>query len=191
VCLGDCSRAVGEAKNVLTRLGLQVTSSFFEGKDTHVTHHELTDGPAFQIVFTAENSVVSNLRVGVTGETSQATAYSLDSLIKRLGPPSNVEFWICRGEVACYGIVMYWDDLDLIVQYYSLDVDHGDERIRVCPIQDEIFHVRLWLGPDPENPPFGAIALKEAASMTAEKFSQLMTGDPLDACLDLNVEIFP
>jgi hypothetical protein len=46
------------------------------------------------------------------------------------------------------------------------------------------------LGEDPEYPPIKGVSLEKATAMTLQEFSQLMTGDPTNACFNLKEEFF-
>ena len=123
-------------------------------------------------------------------------AYSPETLIRLYGTPSSLKFFVHRnryansGSVSSYTLVMYFDTVDLISQYIDSDFESAS-IFRACPLKDKFLGVHLWLGKDPEYPPRGGFTLEEASSKTMEEFVVLMTGDPENACIDLNSEIFP
>jgi hypothetical protein len=98
-----------------------------------------------------------------------------------------VEFFVGRGEFPSYAINVYFEARDLIIQYYSYDLRKG---LQICPLISDFSIVRLWFGPNPENPPLPGVSLEEATSLTLADFANLMSGDLSKACLDLNAEVF-
>ena len=187
-----------EAKNVFHRLGLQTKSIAYEGKEFYGTEYDFDSGVSILVNLTTQDKVVENLRVDINPETQKAgvprewRAYSPETLMKRYGAPSRVEFFVGRVAVISYTMIVYFDKLDLIVEYGGYNVGVGTEKsFRVCPLVDQQDSIRIWLGANPENPPGTAISLEKATSMTLEDFSKLMTGNPNTACLDLKEQLFP
>jgi hypothetical protein len=83
---------------------------------------------------------------------------------------------------------VYFDTVDLIVQYNSYDIS---AKWQICPLTDQIDSVRIWMGTNPIYPPPDLVPLEQATPLTMEKFSELMTSDPKKACLTLKEEMFP
>jgi hypothetical protein len=87
---------------------------------------------------------------------------------------------------------MYFDDLDLIALYsgYNMIPDRPHSPL-VCPLTAPFDHVRLWMGPNPPDPPtFISVPLEKATSLTNDEFTELMLGDPQQACFYLNGDEF-
>jgi len=84
-----------------------------------------------------------------------------------------------------YHMTLYFEKVDFIVAYDFGDVAPLRSLLRVCPLTDHFESVSLWLGEDPEYPPFEMVLLEEATSMTMEEFAGLMTGDSENACFNL------
>jgi hypothetical protein len=120
------------------------------------------------------------------GSPRQWIAYSPETLIKRYGKPSHVGFAIDRGMKLTVVMIMYFDTVNLIVEYSGSDMSFN-----VCPLADLFDFVRLWMGHNPpDTPSIDTVSLEKATSLTMEEFSNLMTGDPKKACFNLEEEAF-
>lgn len=160
--------------------------------------HDLEVGPSIHIILTIEAGIVQNLRVTIIPEPQEGgsprkwLAYSPETLIKRYGQPTSVDFFADWGPNPAYGMTTYFDEVDLIAQYESEDIHGGTNSApQVCPLTNQFDVIRLWLGKHPVDPPRAGVALESATGMTMEQFSDLMTGTPDKACLNLNKEYFP
>ena len=146
------------------------------------------------VTLTIQDKVVENLRVNIHPEKQKAgvlrkwLVYSPQTLIDRYGLPSRVDFFLDRGEILSYGMVMYFDSVQLIAEYDSYELG---TQLQICPLTNQIDPVRIWMGQNPQYPPFESIPLEKATLMTMEEFSKLMTGDPNKACFELDGEMFP
>ena len=103
-----------------------------------------------------------------------------------------MQFAIDNGPNYVIGMTMYFDDYDLIADYsgYNMFPDRPHSP-RLCPLTAPFDHVRLWMGPSPQDPPsFETVALEKATSLTMDQFIQLMLGDPQKACFTLNGDMF-
>jgi hypothetical protein len=185
---------LGEANNIFIRLGLQLK---YVNTLDHKAFYEVDYGSdnSFSIRpnLAIQSDIVKYLTLYINPETQKVgvprtwSAYSPETLINRYGSPSKVNFNVDRGESPSYGMVMYFNAEDLIVEYYSYDLG---AKLQVCPPTDQMDSVRLWMGKDPENPPLEDVPLEKATSMTLKEFSKLMTSDPNTACFDLKEEMF-
>jgi len=196
---------LAEARDVFAHLGLymQQTNSR-EGKDIYEIACDLENGPSVTAILTIQKKIVENLSIMITPEKFQSDvqrewlAYSPETLIARYGTPSWVEFFVGRGPGPdAYSMEIYFDEVDLIVQYVVADFEpvYAGEKLsfRTCLLTDEIRSVRIWLGEDPEYPPkrVGIPSLEDATGLTLDEFAELMTGAPEDACIELKNEAFP
>src|SRR5258708_4265568 len=119
------------------------------------------------------------------GSPREWIAYSPETLIKRYGSPSSVRFTVrsygLSGSSPNIGInmIMYFDTSDLIVQYSGYTMNPK----WFCPLTAPFDFVRLWMGHNPpDTPSFETEPLEKASSLTMDQFSQLMTGNPSNAC---------
>jgi len=208
-CLAPCfwgitpgQTMLGEATNIITRLGLPVNSTTVDQKIYYGTNYKFESGLSIRVVLPIHLDIVKNVEISITPEKSQPgvprewLAYSPETLIARYGPPSKAGFWVTRAAgPGGFSMVMYFDEVDLIVEYDSRDFDpiYAGEKLshRVCLLTNEINHVRVWMGKNPENPPGGETPLEEAAALTLEEFAALMLGDPENACVELKDDAFP
>jgi hypothetical protein len=121
-------------------------------------------------------------------------AYSPESLIKKYGKPSDVKFSLFWGanKSTETTMTMYFKDDDLVVHYIGSNLFPAQNHSPLfCPLTALFEHARLWLGPDPPNlPTFDAVSLEQATSLTMEQFTQLMLGDPQEACFTINGDLF-
>ena len=157
------------------------------------------------VEFFTTNSLIENI-IFVPEITKQEGSprdwivYSPETLIKKFGGPSRVSLNFFRGQMASDSLtmVLYFDDLDLITEYSGYNmVPRVPHSPLFCPLTASIDSVRIWMGPNPPNPPEGTdsfsqlIPLEEVTSLTIDQFTQIMLGDPQQACFIINGDKFP
>jgi hypothetical protein len=190
---------IAEARQIFSHLGLPLQLTLEQdNKQFFAITHDLEAGPSLEIILTIESGIVQNLRVTIIpekqtrGSARQWLAYSPETLLRRYGQPTSVDFFADWGPSPAYDMTTYFDTVDLIVEYGSHNITGGtDSAPQVCPLTDQIDAVRLWLGKQPVDPPDRLVPLESATGMTMEQFSSLMTGTPDKACLNLNKQYFP
>ena len=200
-CLAPCfwgitpkQSTLGEAKNIFISLGLEINSTAFQGKDFYGVAYDFNNGLSILITLTVQDEIVTDLRVDTNPETQKIgverewLAYSPETLIKTYSSPSEVNLIMDTGPNPSYSIIMYFDTVDLIIEYHSYDLY---SNLRICPLTDQIDSVRIWMGKNPQYPPSYGIPFEEATTITMEEFSNLMTGDSDKACFTLNRNAFP
>jgi len=214
-CLAPCfwgiipgQSTASEVNSIFTHLGLPFEHTIEpDGKEFYAILHKFDSGLSLLVGLKLQDGIVKTVKVSFNPEkpedptaSREWSAYSPETLIKQYGVPSKVDF---SGGMArepadapyiTYGMKMYFDEVDLIVQYLSaydyVKIDPTTGLLRVCPLTDQFQAVWIWPGTDPEHPPSPALPLEEVTSMTLEEFSALMTGEAEDACFDLSDEIF-
>ena len=126
------------------------------------------------------------------GSPREWIAYSPETLIQKYGKPSRVEFALDWGPNFVIDMIMYFDSSDLIIDYSGYNMIPGrPQSPRVCPLTAPFDFVRLWMGPNPPNPPlFPMVPLDEATSLSIDQFTQLILGDPSEACFIINGDVF-
>lgn len=187
-----------EVTNAFTHLGLSLKyTTTLDGKDFYAVNYNLDNGIEISPVIAIQNNIVKSLDVGIN-DTSQAgsprkwSAYSPETLIKRYGPPSNVDFFLGRvAPVPTHSMDLYFEDVNLIVEYIGGSLLNDGPQLEICPLTNQVEHVHIWMGDDPQYPPSPGVQLEEATSLTIEEFSNLMMGNPYNACFNLKEEIFP
>ena len=189
---------LGEANDILTHLGLEIKSTTLDNKDFYGFKYDFDSGLSVITTLTVTKDIVRNLRVDigpekqVVGVKREWLAYSPETLINRYGRPSSVVFALDWGPRSFFDMVMYFDAVDLIVEYSGYDIIHKEKGSpRICPLTAQFEAVNLWMGKDPVYPPGGGVPLEEATGMTMEEFSKVITGDPDKACFELNGEMSP
>ena len=189
---------LGESEKVFTHLGLPIMSGYNEGKDFSGINYDLAGGLSLGVSLTIQDHVVENIRVIIIPEKPKAgkvrewLAYSPEALIKRYGMPSRVDFHADWGPGPLFGMVMYFEKVDLIVQYTGekiIPIQRGASW--VCPLTAQFDDVRLWIGKDPLYPPGRGTPLEKVTSFTIETFAKLMGGDPNQACFIFNGNAMP
>lgn len=189
-----------EAKNLFGQLGFIP----FEGKDqysgrdfyTITINNKVGELNSYVTLF-PENNIVKNIEVTpvitqtVTGIHSNWIAYSPETLIKQFGEPSRVGIDLSYGPRFWIALIMYFENTKLIVYYdgYDLVPDHPNSPL-LCPTTAPFDKVTLYMGENPPNPPLEGMPLEKATSLTIDKFTELMTGDPQKACFIVNGELF-
>ena len=162
------------------------------GRDFYSVAYEFSIGRDSYVILYTSNNLVENIEItpDITkqkdGSPREWTTYSPETLIKKYGKPSRVEFALDFQELITINMIMYYDDLKLIALYSGVD-----RTTRLCPFTYPFDHVRLWIGANPPHPPlFPTIPLEKATSLTIDQFTQLMLGDPQNACFPLNEKAF-
>ena len=152
-------------------------------------------------LFYTDKGLVENIivRPEITKQTEGSPrewiAYSQETLIKKFGKPSDVRFHLYWGPNHSTEIimVMYFNDYDLIIEYLGNNmVPDQPHSPLLCPLTARFEHVRLWMGPYPPIlPSFDAVSLEAVTSLTMDQFTQLMMGDPKQACFTIDGDMFP
>ena len=190
----------GEAKNTFAHLGLDLEETTpLEGRAFYEARYALDTGLSSGTVIGVRNDLVETLTEYITPESRipgvprEWLAYSPETLISRYGPPSRVDFALGWGPTSFFDMTMYFDGFDLIVEYAGYDIIPRQKgTATVCPLSDQFEDVRIWMGEDPVYPPPpGGVPLETATPMTMAEFSDLMTGDPAEACFQIRADVFP
>ncbi len=190
---------LSEAKNTFSGLGIELTHTSTQNNgDFYALIYDFDNGLRVSPVFTIQNDIVKNITVDIIPEKHKAgvprqwLAYSPEMLIKQYGLPSKVDFILDWGAPSpSYTITIYFNEVDLIVEYHSYDIGGKAKTPQVCPLTDSFDIVRIWFGKDPEHSQLEGVLLEKATSMTMEEFAKLMTGIPDKACVNLKGEMFP
>ncbi len=170
-----------------------------EGKDFYSTGYK-PDSGGFSVIFYTFNNFVENIEVtpnisqAKAGSPREWVAYSPETLIRRYGSPSRVEFafdLLGPGPDIAISMIMYFDASDLNPDLIVLYSGSNMNPLRLCPLTAPFDFVRLWMGYKPPDPPsFATVPLEKATSLTLDQFTQLMIGDPKKACFTLNAIAF-
>lgn len=186
-----------DARNIFSQFGLQTVIIPNRGKDYYNFHYGLDSGLLVSGILTTQNKLVENLQLKIHPEHQKAGikrewfAYSPETLIKRYGMPSKVDFSADWGPSPIFLMQMYFDDRNLIVQYSGDNiVPKHEDSSRVCPLTAQFEAVWIWMGKNPEYPPGQGVSLEKATSMTIDEFSKLMIGDPTHSCFTIKGDAF-
>lgn len=190
-----------EAEYIFNHLGLKMSKGSYNGKDFASIDYTIDNGLSLSVILTIQNNIVSNMRILILPEEQKTDiqrdwlAYSPETLIKRYGVPSKVDFFADWGPDprAYFAMQMYFYTEELIVQYNGVNILTGSQKssLQFCPLIVQFDDVRLWLGKNPYSPPGEGVSLEEATSLTLEDFSKKMTGNPDDACIQIDGDMFP
>lgn len=189
----------GEAENTLNHLGLQsIYTNSEDSKEFYESRYDLASGLSFSLLLTIQKGIVSNVNVFIrpelleTGMPREWLAYSPETLISRYGAPSKVSFLLDWGPRSFFDMVIYFDSVDLIVEYSGYDIIPRQKGSpQVCPLTDQYDSVWLWLGKNPVDPPANGVTLETATSLTIDEYTQLLTGELDMPCFKINGEAFP
>lgn len=161
--------------------------------------YEADPGRSFSVVFYTLDNLVENivLTPQIIRQSEENArewiAYTPETMIKKFGKPSRVYFAIELGQVnTTINMLMYFDAIDLIVLYSGYDmIPNLPGSFQFCPFTFAFDHVRLWMGEAPPDPPlFPMLPLEKVTSLTIDQFTQLMMGDPQQACFIVNGDLF-
>jgi len=189
---------MNEVRAFLSPLGFkhrEGTDPMNSGRDFYSFGYESSIGHDSSVTLYSSNNFVENIVITpeITsqpgGSLREWIAYSPDTLIKKYGKPSRVEFAFDPGQFnITIDMIMYFDPIDLIALYLGYEPPQSSQ---LCPFTFPFNHVRLWMGAGPPNPPtFPTVPLEKATSLTIDQFSQLMLGDQKNACFTLNWDVF-
>jgi len=187
-----------EAKKIFASLGLPVNSTTQDNKEFYGIAYDFDGGLSIRVILTVQEDVVKNLRVGIIDETQvgvprQWSAYSPETLISRYGAPSRVDFFLGRvAPTPTHSMDLYFEEEKLIVEYTGVNLLNVNlPKVEICPLTNQVDYIQIWMGNDPQYPPSPGVPLEEAASLTMDQFSKLMTRSPDKACFNLKEEKFP
>ena len=181
-----------EVRNSFIDSGFPVEQQCVSNESCSVSY-KFDSGLSVRVPIVFKNDVVESFRIIITpekkisGKLREWLAYSPEMLIRRYGTPSKVEFFVGElpSPLQAHMMTLYFESIDLIVNYYSYDDEDDTGVFRICPLLNQQDVVSIWFGKNPIYPPLPAVPLEEATSMTLEEFSKLMTGEREDACIDL------
>jgi hypothetical protein len=192
--------SIDEATNIYRHLHRQLSLTLSENnRDYYSNSVDLDDGLGITVILPVENKIIQSIRANIDlinfkGEwyPREWLAYSPETIIKKYGAPSKVEFFVFfpaepgfPENTAWYEMVLYFDADNLIVQYNNGLTKDGN-LIHVCPLKDKFIDgVSIWMGKNPNNPPLKGVPITEATSLTIEQFSELLLQHPNSACFDL------
>jgi hypothetical protein len=187
-----------EARNIFSQLDIQMASRINDGKGFSSIHYVLDSGLSISVLLKIQNNIVESNQILLNLEEQRVKdrrewpAYSPETLIKRYGPPSRVDFAIDNFPRLFLAMNMFFDAEDLIVQYTGVDIISNQEGgSQFCPLSAHFDSARLWMGKNPEDPPGLGVSLENISSLSLEEYSKLMTGNLEDACFDLRLDQFP
>lgn len=163
-----------------------------EGNNFYSVGYKPNNGDGFSAIFYTSDTLVKSIEVtpyiakqAKEGNHQEWIAYSPETLIKRYGSPSHVQFSVNQQQSVTIDMIIYFDISDLIVQYSGYNMTPE----KFCPLMAPFDFVRLWIGPNPLNiPSFDTLPLEEATSLTMDQFVHLITGDPKKACFAVRLE---
>lgn len=188
-----------EAGEIFSHFGLPLSvPNTYRGKDFSGTHFEFDSGLEPSVTLTIQDNIVVNIHIRITPEKQEVgvrrewSAYSPETLIERYGPPTRVDFGVDWGPYVSFAMQIYYDELDLIIQYYGDNIIPGNpEPSLMCPLAIKFDAVWLWLGENPVSPPGLGVPLDVVTSLTIDEFAQLMIGDPDAACFVFDGNAYP
>lgn len=179
-----------EANDIFIHFGLPIFSTTNDGKKFSSASYEFDSGLSILATLrTQDNNIVNNIQLKITPNIKSIVtqqewnAYSPETLIERYGPPNYVGIAADWGPGPLFCLIMYFDAVDLIVEYSGDSIIPADRGVsQICPLTARFDSVWLWLGKNPEYPPGLGVPLEDVTSLTVDEFSQLMVGDPDKAC---------
>jgi hypothetical protein len=159
------------------------------GRDFYTIEYKAGSSANSSFTLYISNGVIENIDVKPRivkqkeGNPREWIAYSPETLIKRYGTPTDVEFGVDWQQSVSIAMVMYFSSPDLSVLYEGYDMDF----LRFCPLTAPFDYVDVLIGPSPKFLSMDyTVPLEKATSLTLDQFSQLMLGDPKKACFSIS-----
>lgn len=189
---------LGEVENIFSRIGFNIVhTNTRDGQELYQIPIELSSGLGISPLLAVRDGIVKSVQIYIDPEVEQSNverewlAFSPETLINQYGPPSKVEYFIDVGPGNQYSIVLKFNTVDMILEYWSDTqfYDKVNETFILCPLTDQYSSVRIWLGKEPENTPLPGLSIEDTLPMTLEQFGELMTANPDDACLLIDRKI--
>jgi hypothetical protein len=205
---GDCSApcfwgitpgitSIEEARRILNHLDLSIWEITNAGKESSGIQYRLDSGLSFYANLSVKNNTVDRVKViilpeeRVPGVKRGWFAYSPEALIERYGVPSRVDILARFGPNDAYWMKMYFDAVDLIVEYGVVFSPPSKAGIHeICPATDQFESVVLWMGNNSLYPPAKGVVLENATGLSVDEFSRSMLEDPGKACFTVRSEPF-
>jgi hypothetical protein len=180
-----------EAKNIFRNYGMNNEIITNNDKVYFNIRHEFTSGLTISANLPIINNIVESISLQISPERQKLgierewLAYSPETLVKRYGAPSRVDFSADWGfPTPTIEMVMYFDDKNFIIQYISEPLIN-QEKYQLCPLTMQFDTVRLWMGKNPIYPPSKGLSLEEVTSFSLDEFSKLLNTEPTNACFEL------
>lgn len=187
-----------EAYEILASLGVNIFTIMDNNQQHYSFSYNFSDDFSFSPVFTIDKGVVEYYEIFINPETQvnensrKWMTFSPESLIKKFGEPSGVEFSVIwGGPNAIISMLLFFEQLDMIIEYNNWDnFTRTSEGIYVCPLIDQQNDIRIWIGNNSEQHPINGVPIDKATDLTIEEFSKLMLGQPKEACFYINESNF-
>jgi hypothetical protein len=193
-----------EANLFFNHLGLPSNSGIDQEKGNDYFYeyirYESSNGLSSNIRLYGYKNLVETIRIQMSvphkDQSSRKVwlAYTPETLIKRYGSPSRVilDYPIGPGPSFSFDMDLYFDANSMIVEYIGGDLvaPYFPYSPRICPLTEPPENVWAWFGDNPRYPPGPGVEVEKATSLTVDQFTQLMLGDPKNACFTLDWKAF-
>ncbi len=181
-----------ETERIFYKYGLDVKFTVTEEqKDYYSVRYKYLDDLEISLSLTVKNGIVETLVTRLEVDTSSGSysnkdwlAFSPNTLITEFGDPSRVELSLPMGPgspsdgnnlpISCE-IVLFFDRVDLVVKYFSPKFTHHGNEIDICPLDDELEGVNIWMGDKLFNTPSkNGKSFEEVTGQNSSQFSDIM-----------------
>lgn len=188
-----------KVKAIFSHLGIEVQHTTSVGSfEFYSFIYRFESGLELSPIFTVQDNIVKNIRIGIVPSfqekdlNNEWLTYSPEALVEQYGEPSRVEFVFGWGPRSFFDMIMYFDSYDLVTEYVGYNIIEGTrEKPNVCVPAVQYDSVRVWLGKNPPNLPSEGVPLSEATQLDMEEFSNLLLGQPENACITFDGKVFP
>lgn len=205
-CVAPCfmdvvpgNTTLDEAKAIFRHLGIELQYTTSVGSfEFYSFIYKFENRLELSPIFTIQDNIVKNIRIGMVPDfpgkdlNNERLIYSPELLVNQYGRPSRVEFVLGWGPRTFFDMILYFDSYDLVTEYVGYNIIEGTrEKPNVCLLAVQYDSVRVWLGKNPPNLPSEGIPLSEATQLDMEEFSNILLGQPENACITFDGEVFP
>lgn len=183
-----------EVEQLIRNYGFQQITIINPGIESLGFSFQKVNGLSISIYFDIQQNIVKNSTIYIDPEKKQYNvprswlSFSPETLIKKYGIPNKV--MINEGTIdsnPSYSLMLFFDDPKIIIYYLSYDFEKGQTgSIKVCPLTDQMSHIRIWFGDNPTDLPTNIDLLETVSNLSIVDFSELMKGNSSNACFNIN-----
>jgi hypothetical protein len=118
-------------------------------------------------------------------------AYSIKRIFEYYGIPGDIRISMDstnkdtdNDNTILYSLYIYYPSKDLILQYDLFTEKTGD-TVLLCPITDKFIGLSMWMGDNPQNPPYLESPFSTITGVSIDSFFELIKSTNKRQCIDI------